>query len=97
MSKIDEEILENHVIYGYWDDVMNDQFMVFYHPNGTDCHVFIMGGQDYGGGIAYHFSSKSEEVDRIINQEDKYDGDIKKEIEALSEAVSIRKKNGWEK
>lgn len=95
MSKIKAEILPNHIIYGEWDDVIDNQFMVFYHPNGTDCTVFIMGGCDYGGGIAYYFFAKSSDVDKITEQEEKYSGDIKKEIENLPEAIAIRKSKGW--
>lgn len=42
---------DGHIIYGNWDDVMNDQFMVWYHPNGKHCSVFLFSGFDYGGGI----------------------------------------------
>jgi len=97
MSKIPSEILNHHVIYGDWDDTTSNQFLVFYHPNGVDCTVFIMDGMDYGGGISYYFQCKSETVDNLVNQEDKYEGDIKMEIENLPEAVSVRKSKGWEK
>ncbi|MFH2013948.1 MAG: hypothetical protein ABIJ17_03200 [Patescibacteria group bacterium] len=82
-----KEILDHHIIYGEWDDCLSNQFLVYSHPNGIDCVVFIMNGIDYGGGISYWFNSKSEIVNKIVSQKDKYDGDIKREIEALHEKL----------
>ena len=79
-----QEILNDHVIYGDWDsDGGSEQFLVFYHPNGRNCHVFLLTGSDYGGGIYDHFDALSEDVDRIVSQEDKNDFDIIKEIQNL--------------
>ena len=62
-----KKILENHVIYGYWDDVSNYEFMVYYHPNGKVCTVFIMAGCDYGGGIGeYYEDIDAKSLDTLI-------------------------------
>ena len=45
--------------------------MVYYHPNGKHCSVFIFSGCDYGGGIflcAEEICSKS--LDSIIKSSD---------------------------
>jgi hypothetical protein len=90
-----EEIIDSHIIYGEWDGETSNQFMVYYHPNGINCIVFIMDGADYGGGISYWFKSTSKIVDEIISQVSKYSGDIKYEIENLEEAKSKRKELGF--
>lgn len=45
------KIVGDHVIYGDWDDTYENQVLVYYHPNGVHCTVFVLGGYDYGGGI----------------------------------------------
>ncbi|HQT19233.1 MAG TPA: hypothetical protein PLE48_14535 [Thiobacillus sp.] len=50
MQKI-SKVTDDHVIYGDWDDTYENQVLVYYHPNGIHCTVFVLGGTDYGGGI----------------------------------------------
>jgi len=62
-----EEQLDFHEIYGTWDSVINDQFMIFYPESGDWCTVFLFSGFDYGGGIEKWFHAKLEEVEEIVN------------------------------
>lgn len=76
------EVLQDHVIYGSWDDTYGHQFLVYYHPNGIDAVVFILGGQDYGGGISFYFNCKTSELDNIINSSnDEYE--VYKKVETF--------------
>jgi hypothetical protein len=56
-----------HILCGEWDDVVNNQFLVYYHPNGRDSIVFGFSGIDYGGGVSWVAHLPSELVDVIID------------------------------
>ena len=55
--KVKVKHLNHHSIYGDWDDVQGTQVLVFNHPNGIHCDVFVMNGCDYGGGISLYKES----------------------------------------
>ena len=59
-------MLGNHVIYGDWDDTYCNQFLVYWHLNGLQATVFLMGGSDYGGGIDSHVEVDSSVLDEKI-------------------------------
>lgn len=80
-----EEILDDHVIYGEWDDVHGYQFIVHYHPNGQKATVFLLAGYDYGGGVHLHFNCSSKELDAIIKAHpDDYGYDLYAAVEEYS-------------
>ena len=64
------EILDDHVIYGSWDDTYGNQVLVYNHPNGKDSHVFVMDGADYGGGIVRHGILSTAVVNAIYEKSD---------------------------
>jgi len=87
------QILDNHIIYGYWSSEENYQFLVYYHPDGINCTVFIMDGADYGGGISHYFNSLSSTIDDIISSnQDKSPYEIKELIVNLPEAIATLSK-----
>lgn len=87
-----QKVGNDHVIYGDWDDVIDDQFMIYYHPNEIHCIVFILSGFDYGGGINKIFEAteqQSKEINKILDKHGAYKYgkpceanayDVKKEI-----------------
>lgn len=38
-------------VYGEWDDVTDDQFIVIWGESGENCTVILLSGFDYGGGV----------------------------------------------
>lgn len=74
MAVTPREILDDHVIYGDWGDLSVTEVLVYYHPNGKSSYVFIMGGNDDGGGIVLHGDLKSAVVeDLALLAKDKYE------------------------
>lgn len=62
-------ILDQHIIYGTWDS-NRSQVLVHYHPNGKDATVFILDGQDYGGGIDKVVNTTSAVIDKAAEESD---------------------------
>ena len=92
---IEQEVLDEHVIYGYWNAEESAQFLVFYPESGDNCQVFIMGGADYGGGISYYFNCPYTVIDDIIsNNPNLYAKGVRDLVENLPEAIAARKKQG---
>ena len=56
-----------HTVYGQWDDVMDDQFMVFWHPYGSFATIFLFSGFDYGGGISKVVHISANKTRRILS------------------------------
>lgn len=46
MQKI-SKVIDDHVIYCDLDSTYENQVLVYYHPNGIHCTVFVLGGTDY--------------------------------------------------
>lgn len=74
MAVTPREILDDHVIYGDWDNTYCNEVLVYNHPNGIYSHVFVMGGADYGGGIVYEGKLKSKAVEDFANSAENNDG-----------------------
>lgn len=47
-----KEVGITHTIYGSWDDVIDDQFMLYEPEHSDHCIIFTFAGCDYGGGIS---------------------------------------------
>jgi hypothetical protein len=82
----EEKIGNYHILYGSWDDVSNNQFLVYYHCNGVDCTVFIMHGADYGGGVSFYFDVNANVLESIIRAS-LNDYDIKQAVIKLGESI----------
>lgn len=39
------------MVYGEWDDVLDNQFLVCWRESGSTCTVICLSGYDYGGGV----------------------------------------------
>ena len=89
-----KKVGNNHVIYGYWNAEEDNEFMVYYHPDGINCTVFMMMGMDYGGGISYYFDCSKSSIDNIIaNSKNKSAYEIKDLVSELPEAIEARKRH----
>lgn len=85
MGKLREITCGDVSIYGKWDDVTDNQFLVIWHEAGARCTVLILGGYDYGGGVTI-FSDvvPYKEAEAVLNAAYDYpEGDTKKAMEEL--------------
>lgn len=71
----------DHVLYGTSDTAPMTEVLVYYHPNGTNCTVFLLGGNTGGVG-RYSEDLLAHTVDSLW-AESKYDGDFYDAIESL--------------
>lgn len=83
-------VLGEHIIYGTWSDVHDHQFMVYYHPNGVICTVFMFGGYDYGGGIDYYYENvSSSDIEEVINKSEQDEYSVK---QAVQDYLQLKRK-----
>lgn len=68
MVMIKERHLAEHIIYGEWDDVQDNQYMLYEHPNGKHVVVFLFSGMDYGGGIDKVIETTTDVYNPIFEQ-----------------------------
>ena len=61
-------VLDHHIIYGEWDDVIDYQFMVHYPKGGDMCTVFLFSGMDYGGGISKVIKIKTSILNEYLDK-----------------------------
>ena len=48
---VKEEEIGEVTVYGEWDDVTDNQFLVCWGEAGDMCTVICLSGYDYGGGV----------------------------------------------
>lgn len=70
-------------IYGTWDDVTDNQFIVIWGESGNYATVLILSGYDYGGGVTHGSANiPYKEVEEILDS-GKYIADIKRDLDEL--------------
>ena len=84
---IREEHVDNTTIYTCYSSVpIGYQWLVVYHPNGRDCHVYMLACGVKLGGIASHFECRSADHDAIVaaaNESNEWLYDMLDKIRAL--------------
>lgn len=70
-------------VYGSWDDVTDNQFLVLQCESGRFADVILLSGSDYGGGVTSSATNIPYEVVEEILKRDLTDFDTKREMEAL--------------
>jgi hypothetical protein len=86
-----EVIGNQHILYGDWDDVCNNQFLVYYHADCVNATVFLMGGCDYGGGVTSYFTTTAAAVYEAIGPSE--DGTELGDYEAKERVTELYKES----